>query len=120
MKARWLPIDPGLSVRVSLLVLRSGRLVARDSPHVPFEGALANLDPESVRADRVEAVEGVGDAHHIHAWSISPERPMITRNVRLTEGADATLVVAAVKSRLLERFGVGHATVEVDFGATGR
>jgi cobalt-zinc-cadmium efflux system protein len=101
-------------------VLRSGWLVARDSLHIPLEGAPASLAPEAVRANPVEADEGVGDARHIHAWSISLERPMITLNVRLTEAADATLVVAAVKSRLLERFGVGHATVEVDFGTTGR
>lgn len=116
----WLPIDPILSVLVSFLVLRSAWIVARDSLHILLEGAPAGLDPELIRADLVQSVEDVRDAHHIHAWSISQERPMITLNIRLTERADATLAVAAVKRRLQERFGVGHATVEVDFGPAGR
>ncbi len=43
---------------------------------------------------------------------------MITLNARLHEGAPAAQTVAAIKRRLQERFGVGHATVEVDFGST--
>ena len=116
----WLPIDPILSVLVALLVLRSAWIVAGDSLHILLEGAPAGLEPDLIRADLVQTVEGVCDAHHIHAWSITQERPMITLNVRLTEGADATSAVAAVKRRLQERFGVRHATVEVDFGPTGR
>lgn len=112
----WLPIDPILSVLVSILVLRSAWVVAKDSLHILLEGAPAHLDPETVRADLVKTVDGVRDVHHIHAWSINQERPMITLNARLADGAVAGQVVAAIKERLHERFGVGHATVEIDYG----
>lgn len=115
----WLPIDPILSVLVSLLVLRSAWVVAKDAVHILLEGAPANLETEAVRADLVKSVDGVRDVHHIHAWSINQERPMITLNVRLVEGAVAAVVVAAIKQRLRERFGVGHATVEIDYEAAG-
>lgn len=114
----WLPIDPILSVVVALLVLRSAWVVAKDSLHILLEGAPATLEPEAIRADLIEAVDGVRDVHHIHAWSISQERPMITLNARLSDGAAAAQAVAAIKRRLQERFGIGHATVEVDYGPT--
>lgn len=112
----WLPIDPILSVVVSLLVLRSAWLVVKDSFHILLEGTPDGLDPDLVRADLIEAIGGVRDVHHIHAWSISQERPMITLNACLIDGVDVVQTVTAIKQRLQERFGVGHATVEVDFG----
>lgn len=115
----WLPIDPILSVLVSLLVLRSAWVVTKDSLHILLEGSPDGLDPAAVRADLIAAVGGVRDVHHIHAWSISQERPMITLNARLTDGADVVQTVATIKQRLQKRFGVGHATVEVDFEPAG-
>lgn len=115
----WLPIDPILSVLVSLLVLRSAWVVAKDALHILLEGTPADLNPDDVRADLMSTVDGVRDVHHIHAWSINQERPMITLNARLTDGASAERVVTAIKARLHERFGVGHATVEVDYRAVG-
>lgn len=115
----WLPIDPILSVLVSLLVLRSAWVVTKDSLHILLDGSPDGLDPAAVRADLIAAVGGVRDVHHIHAWSISQERPMITLNARLTDGADVVQTVATIKQRLQKRFGVGHATVEVDFEPAG-
>jgi cobalt-zinc-cadmium efflux system protein len=111
----WLPIDPILSVLVSILVLRSAWVVAKDAVHILLEGAPAKLEAGIVRSDLIETIDGVRDVHHIHAWSINQERPMITLNARLAEGVVMTEVVAAIKRRLQERFGVGHATVEVEF-----
>jgi cobalt-zinc-cadmium efflux system protein len=111
----WLPIDPILSVLVSILVLRSAWVVAKDAVHILLEGAPAKLETEVVRADLIETIDGVRDVHHIHAWSINQERPMITLHARLGDGVVMAETVAAIKQRLQERFGVGHATVEVDF-----
>src|SRR3546814_1196889 len=65
----------------------------------------------------VDTVDGVRDVDHIHACSINQERPMITLNAQLADGAVAAEVVSAIKSRLQARFGVGHATVEIVYGA---
>lgn len=115
----WLPIDPILSVLVSLLVLRSGWVVVKDSLHILLEGAPASLEPDAIRADLVAAVPGLRDVHHIHAWSINQERPMITLNARVADPAVAAAVVSAIKQRLRDRFGVGHATVEIDAEVAG-
>ncbi len=61
-----------------------------------LEGPRSLSDPAIVRGDLIEAVDGVRDVRHIHAWSISRERPMITLNARTNEGAYGAEVVAAI------------------------
>lgn len=110
----WMPIDPLLSLLVALLIVRSGWLVSRDAAHILLEAAPPGLDTRRVAADLVAEVEGVCEVHHVHAWSISQERPMITLHARLDTGADATAAVRAIKARLAEKFGIDHATVEIE------
>ncbi|WP_299821753.1 cation diffusion facilitator family transporter [uncultured Jannaschia sp.] len=109
----WTPIDPILSVLVVLLILRSAWAVARESGHILLEGAPAGFDARTVATDLEACVPGVARAHHVHAWSITQERPMATLEVDLASGADADAVRRAVKDRVRETTGMEHVTVEV-------
>ena len=111
----WMPIDPILSVLVALIILRSAWYVVRDSGHILLEGAPGDLDTRKIAEDIKETVAGVEDVHHVHAWSISEERPMVTLHARLKRRQAPDRTVAAIKARLMEHFGVGHATVEIEF-----
>ena len=113
LRTGWTPIDPILSVLVALLILRSAWAVVRESGHILLEGAPAGFDARAVAADLEASVDGVARAHHLHAWSITQERPMATLEVDAAAGADPDAVRRAVKARLEEAHGVGHATVEV-------
>jgi len=53
--------------------------------------------------------------HHVHVWSLSQERPLVTLHVRLAEGEAAAAAVRSVKERLKAQFGLDHATVEIEF-----
>ena len=109
----WMPIDPILSVLVVLLILRSAWAVVRESGHILLEGAPAGFDARAVAADLEASVPGVERAHHLHAWSITQERPMATMEVDLAPGADPEAVRRAVKERVHETTGMEHVTVEV-------
>jgi cobalt-zinc-cadmium efflux system protein len=111
----WTPIDPILSMLVAAIILRSAYYVVRDSGHILLEGAPADLDSREIARDLKSSVAGVIDVHHVHAWSISEERPMVTLHARIRETAQPEEVAAAVKRRLKERFEVAHATVEIEF-----
>ncbi len=110
----WWPIDPLLSLLVAALILRSAARLVRDSAHILLEGAPAGLDLETVRADLTACLPEVVDVHHVHAWSLSAEQPMITFHVRLAPGAEPAAAVPAISRRMRERFGVAHATIQVD------
>ena len=109
----WTPIDPILSVFVVLLILRSAWSVVKESGHILLEGAPAGFDARAVTADLEANVPGVARVHHVHAWSITQERPMATMEVDLEPGADAETVRRSVKERVSETAGLSHVTVEV-------
>jgi cobalt-zinc-cadmium efflux system protein len=111
----WIIADPLLSLAVSVLILRSGWSLTRDSAHVLLEGAPAGWDPHAVEHD-LEAVPGIKGVHHIHAWSLTGETPMLTLHATLQDGADRHSALTAIMHRLHERFGIEHATVQIEEG----
>ena len=111
----WVIADPLLSLAVSVLILRSGWHLTRNSAHVLLEGTPAGFDCEAV-GQELTTVPGVKDIHHIHAWSLTGETPMLTLHATLQDGADRRAALTAVMQRLHERFGVDHATVQIEEG----
>jgi cobalt-zinc-cadmium efflux system protein len=111
----WTPIDPILSVFVTLIILRSAWNVVRESGHILLEGTPGGIDGREIARDLTAAFPTIIDVHHVHAWAITQERPMITLHVRLADQERPEQVAARVKRRLSERFGIAHSTVEVEF-----
>jgi cobalt-zinc-cadmium efflux system protein len=110
----WTPIDPLLSVLVACIILRSAWFLVRESGHILLEGAPDHLDVDQISADLVAAVPGVQDVHHVHAWSLTPDRPMLTLHARIADLGDSEHITHAIKARLRERFGVDHVTVQIE------
>jgi len=108
----WTPIDPILSVLVALLILRSAWQVARASSHILLEGTPANLDADTIAADLMANVPGVGNIHHVHIWSLTSEQPHVTLHARCADrNAD---VIGGINARLKTKFGIAHSTIQVD------
>lgn len=87
--------------------------VVRESGHILLEGAPEGFDARAIASDLEETVPGVLRAHHIHAWSITQERPMATLEIDLKAGANSQAVRRAVKDRVQELSKVDHVTVEI-------
>jgi cobalt-zinc-cadmium efflux system protein len=111
---RWSPIDPILSVVVAVLILKSAFQIVKASTHILLEGAPPGLDLNELRADLVAAIPAVAEVHHVHAWSLTAEQPLVTLHVCCTPGADPSSIVGAVNQRLKGRFGIEHSTIQVD------
>ena len=111
----WVIADPLLSLGVAVLILRSGWQITSHSAHVLLEGAPQGFDPDAVERE-LAAVVGIKDIHHIHAWSLTGETPMLTLHATLQDGADRPAALTAVMQRLHECFGIDHATVQLEEG----
>lgn len=118
MATGWTIADPILSVLVVLLILRSAWFVVRESGHILLEGAPRGIDNRDVATDLVENIDALEDVHHVHAWSISQERRMMTLHACLGKEAEThpQSVIAAIKARVKDQFGIGHVTVEIETG----
>ncbi|KRB32980.1 zinc transporter ZitB [Mesorhizobium sp. Root695] len=112
----WTPIDPILSVLVSLLILYTAWSLMREAAHVLLEGVPPSLDRDLIARDIEATVLGVREVHHMHVWSLDGTSNMATLHACLEESVDAYQAVSAVKKRLASEHGISHATVESEFG----
>lgn len=116
MLTGWTPIDPLLSLLVAALVLKSGISLLRQSGHVLMEGSPDDIDEDTVRTALLSDVPEVDDVHHLHVWSLSPGHPLMTLHAHVNGDADNERVLKQILTCLRERFGVEHATVQLEHG----
>lgn len=110
----WTPIDPLLSLFVALLILRSAWYVVRRAVHILLEGTPEWLDVEAFKAELTAAVPAVADVHHVHAWMLTSERPLMTLHAGVHDGADYPATLGAIHRFLEDRYRVMHATVQIE------
>jgi len=115
----WMPIDPLLSIVVALIILRSAWRVVADSGHILLEASPPSVDTRALRDQLRAALPFVLDVHHVHAWSISQERPMVTLHASIAVGTDSAAAVREIKRTLAQQFEITHATVEIEYDACG-
>jgi cobalt-zinc-cadmium efflux system protein len=115
----WMPIDPLLSIVVALIIVRSAWRVVADSGHILLEGSPPDVDSRALCDKLKSALPFVLDVHHVHAWSISQERPMVTLHASIATGTDSAHAVREIKRLLAQHFRITHATVEIEYDACG-
>ena len=110
----WLPIDPLLSLLVSVLIVRSALALVRRSAHILMEGSPDWLDVGELRNTLEERIPAIRDVHHVHAWLVGPQETLLTMHASVTAAADHAVVLKDAKVLLAERFGITHATIQIE------
>ena len=112
----WTYVDPILSLLVGVLILRSAWLLVKESTHILLEGTPEGLDVEALRTTLTTAVEGLEDVHHVHAWSLTSGRPLITFHARIAPDRDPGELLERVKHLLDQDFAISHSVVQIETG----
>jgi cobalt-zinc-cadmium efflux system protein len=111
----WL--DPAASLLIAALVLIGAWQVLRGSTRVLLEAAPAGIDVATVR-DALATEPDVEAVHHVHVWSLATETPALSAHVVLSGDTwtlhDAQERSDELKRMLASRFGIAHATLEVE------
>ncbi|MEI9898962.1 MAG: hypothetical protein WDN31_01230 [Hyphomicrobium sp.] len=63
---------------ITLLILRSAWAITKEAAHILLEGAPGDLDVREVQKDLEATVPDVQGIHHVHAWSLSENRRVMT------------------------------------------
>lgn len=113
MLTGWTLLDPILSVLVAVLVIRSAWGLLSDSVLVLLQAVPRGLDAKAAEAD-IAALPEIGEAGHFHAWTLTDDQVVATIHVTPSPGIDPLTLPALVASRLLDRHGISHVTVQVD------
>jgi cobalt-zinc-cadmium efflux system protein len=113
-RATW--ADPAVSMVIGVVVLWSAWGILRDATQVLLEGTPRGLDASAVEAALV-AQDGVELVHHLHLWNLASDTPALSGHVVLRGGMslhDAQERANQLKAMLAERFGIDHATLELE------
>lgn len=111
----WTPIDPILSVLVSLLVLRSAWMLFKRTLHILLEGAPADADTVKITAHLLQNVEGIEKVSHVHVWMITSGRTLATLHIQPKNGVDVPSLTKRVEQELRDKFKIEHPTVAIDW-----
>jgi len=98
---------------VVVLMLHAGYGLIRDSGRIFLEAAPAGLSPAAVGA-AMAACPLVCEVHDLHIWEITSGLPAASAHVLVARGADCHAVRADLEAFLSGRYGITHATLQVD------
>jgi len=112
----WLYADPLLALVIIVILARGAWRLIRDSSHILLEGVPEDVNLREIRDALAARVPGVQEVHHLHAWALTAERPLLTLHATVEEGTDLGGVVAHIKRVLTEDFGIDHSTIQVEHG----
>lgn len=115
MKTGWTPIDPILSVLVSCLVLRSAWRLMKESFHELIEGTPQEIDIDKLGKDLSMAIPEVRNVHHVHVWQIGEQR-LMTLHAQVIPPRDNDALLDKIQHYLLEKYQIGHATIQMEYG----
>jgi cobalt-zinc-cadmium efflux system protein len=113
----WLYADPLLALVIVVILGRGAWRLVRESTHILLEGVPDNVNLQDIRDALSARVAGVRDVHHLHAWALTAEKPLLTLHATVDEEAEIGEVVARIKAVLAEDFGIDHSTIQVEHGA---
>lgn len=114
MYTGWMPIDPLLSIFVCLLIVRSAWSLIRRSTHILMEGSPEGIDIAELRSTLECRVPDIRDVHHVHAWLGGPQEILLTMHASVGTEANHTQVLRQAKAVLAERYGITHATIQIE------
>lgn len=112
----WLWADPICSVLISLIIIfGAGRLIL-DSANVLLEGTPSHIDLNAVKATITET-PGVVNVHDLHVWTISSGMEALSVHIGHDETVSHSALLAKVRERLHEGFGIDHLTIQMESSA---
>lgn len=109
----WQWIDPVVGAGIGLFIVPRAYRLGRDSLRVLLQHAPAHLDVGEVKAD-LAGIDGVTGVHDVHLWTLTSDMDVLTAHLVHGEGVDSHGVLDRARELLQERYGVHHATLQVE------
>lgn len=111
----WYQADPLISIAIGLLILVGAGRVLRDAVHILMEGVPHGLSVDQV-AERIRAIEGVADVHHLNLWSVCSHILALSAHVEINPAYDGqrAVLLHAIEHELHHRFHITHTTIQLE------
>ena len=109
----WDVMDGIAALAVAAMMLWGGWGLVRDSGRVLLEAAPAGVDPDAI-GHAMAAAPGIVEVHDLHVWEVTSGFTALAAHVVVKPDDDCHARRRELSGLLRERFGIEHATLQVD------
>lgn len=110
-------IDAAVSLAIVAVIGAGTWGLARDSVAMGLLAAPANIDLGEVRR-HLAGLDGVAAVHDLHVWPMSTTETALTAHLVMPQRPASDTFLHDVAASLRARFGVNHATIQIESGET--
>lgn len=109
----WRLADPIAALLITALILVAAWRLVRESLDILMEAAPGHVDMDALVRE-IRTVEGVVDVHDLHVWTLTSGYHAISAHVDVAADAHTPGVLRALQTLSQERFGLHHATFQLE------
>ena len=111
----WAWLDPAMSLVIAAVIVGGTWGLLRDSANLALHAVPPRIDTALIR-EYFSGLAGVAELHDLHIWGMSTTETALTVHLVMPGGHPSDRFIAEVADELRERFGIGHATIQVETG----
>lgn len=107
----WLPIDPILSIFISILIMLSSIRLLRESMQVLMEGVPSNIQIDEV-LQTLSALNDIHSIHDLHIWTLTSGTVVLSAHVNIKELSSWPVLLETLRNTIKNRYNIDHITLQ--------
>jgi cobalt-zinc-cadmium efflux system protein len=115
----WHWLDPAVSLAIGAVIVWGTWGLLKESINLSMDAVPEGIDPHAVE-DYLAGLHGVTAVHDLHIWAMSTTEVALTVHLVMEEAPRNDLFLHDVCDELRVRFGIGHATTQIECGNCDR
>lgn len=109
----WLWLDPLASLGIAAVILAGTWSVLRESTDLAMDAVPGRIEHDLVE-NHLRELPGVEEVHDLHIWALSTTETALTAHLVCRPASGAESLLARATAEVRERFGIGHATLQLE------
>jgi cobalt-zinc-cadmium efflux system protein len=113
----WFWVDAALSLIIAVVIIKSTWSLTKSSLRLSLDAVPENVNVKEIE-NKISAIDGVENIHHIHAWAISTRMNALTAHILVNKNLSMQEVdeLKHTIKHELEHLNIHHSTLEFEQG----
>lgn len=108
---RWL--DPAAGLVVGAVIVVGTWSLLREAVNLSLDAVPEGIDRAAVKA-YLDTLPGIVEVHDLHIWALSTTETALTAHLIHDDGTPHDALLPEICTQIRERFGIGHATIQLE------